>query len=100
MVQMKAMSKKIRNRRINSFISHMVQMKAHMVQIKRMNAKLYIPHGSDESNFCLMHITILNFFISHMVQMKVIIFLALLGFFVVFISHMVQMKGRVPVTRD
>jgi len=48
MVQMKVAVKLALRYQAEDFISHMVQMKAHMVQIKRMNAKLYIPHGSDE----------------------------------------------------
>ena len=79
-------------------------------------AKLYIPHGSDESHQKVVPAEFLDVFISHMVQMKEIclelwqmLLLSLyptwfrwkrklrlisIGLRYLFISHMVQMKGH------
>ena len=53
-----------------TFISHMVQMKAHIKDSITEYSFLYIPHGSDERIYDKDKPKMLQHFISHMVQMK------------------------------
>ena len=54
--------------------------------------QLYIPHGSDESDYVVSGLLGSDPFISHMVQMKVYSSTPIRYKDLYFISHMVQMK--------
>ena len=76
------------------FISHMVQMKVLLLDVKSSEKRLYIPHGSDESFFSVIYQKIKFFlYIPHgSDERKNKVGCQVLPYF--FISHMVQMKDN------